>query len=258
MFLPGLVSITFRKLSPSEIVALSVRCGLRGIEWGGDVHVPHGDMERALEVRNLTHAAGLRTAAYGSYYRMGKNTDAFAGIVDTALALETGIIRVWAGTCGSAETTGEDRGRIVADGQRIAALAANAGLKIAVEWHGNTLTDTAESAGTLFREIAHPNFLCYWQPRGALSVEANLLELETARPYAVGWHVFHWEKDGARCPLGDGMDVWRAYFAAAPDLAGRYALLEFVQGDEPEQLMRDAAVLRKILAELSVEKTVAP
>lgn len=57
MLLPGLVSITFRKLSPGEIVELVATAGLVGIEWGGDVHVPHGDFARAAEVRKLTEGA---------------------------------------------------------------------------------------------------------------------------------------------------------------------------------------------------------
>ena len=43
----GLVSVTFRKLEPAEIVDLVKQAGLQGIEWGGDIHVPHGDIQRA-------------------------------------------------------------------------------------------------------------------------------------------------------------------------------------------------------------------
>ena len=50
----GLVSITFREKSPEEIVGLVVEAGLDGIEWGGDVHVPHGDLAKAREVRANT------------------------------------------------------------------------------------------------------------------------------------------------------------------------------------------------------------
>ena len=66
----GLVSITFRKKKPEEIVALAAKGGLEGIEWGGDVHVPHGDMAAAKNARLLTTGAGIEVAAYGSYYRV--------------------------------------------------------------------------------------------------------------------------------------------------------------------------------------------
>ena len=44
----GLVSITFRELNPLEIIRLVSKAGLDGIEWGGDVHVPHGDIKKNL------------------------------------------------------------------------------------------------------------------------------------------------------------------------------------------------------------------
>ena len=37
MLIPGLVSITFRPLSPREIVDLVAEAGLKAIEWGGVV-----------------------------------------------------------------------------------------------------------------------------------------------------------------------------------------------------------------------------
>ena len=46
----GLVSVTFRKLTPEKIIELVSEAGLNAIEWGGDVHVPHGDLKRAAEV----------------------------------------------------------------------------------------------------------------------------------------------------------------------------------------------------------------
>ena len=47
MLTGGLVSITFRDLEANEIIDLVKKSGLTAIEWGGDVHVPHGDFNRA-------------------------------------------------------------------------------------------------------------------------------------------------------------------------------------------------------------------
>ena len=68
---PGLVSITFRKLTPSQILDLCVGNGLREIEWGGDVHVPHGELKIASEVAEMSRSRGVAIAAYGSYYKLG-------------------------------------------------------------------------------------------------------------------------------------------------------------------------------------------
>ena len=65
---PGLVSVTFRQLTPEGIIQLCMQTGLQTVEWGGDVHVPPGDVSRAAAVGELTRAAGLSITAYGSYY----------------------------------------------------------------------------------------------------------------------------------------------------------------------------------------------
>lgn len=65
----GLVSVTFRNLAIKEIVKIVVEAGLDGIEWGGDIHVPHGDLQVAKQTMRMTEDAGLTVTAYGSYYR---------------------------------------------------------------------------------------------------------------------------------------------------------------------------------------------
>ncbi len=112
MLYPGLVSVTFRSLDCKKIVELVKKAGLSSIEWGGDVHVPQGDMKKAKEARKMTEEAGLVTAAYGSYYRVGcesiktgEKAD-FKKTLETALELNTPVIRVWAGDRGSAEADG--------------------------------------------------------------------------------------------------------------------------------------------------------
>jgi hypothetical protein len=120
--LPGLVSVTFRKLTPPQIVELVSLGRLVGVEWGGDVHVPHGDLARGEEVGRMTRDAGLAVAAYGSYFEVGESEAeglSFASVLETALALGAPLIRVWAGRSGPAQTDATTRQRIIADSQRI-------------------------------------------------------------------------------------------------------------------------------------------
>ena len=67
MIKSGLVSITFRQLNPQQIVDIAAGAGLSGIEWGGDVHVPHGDLECSRKTGQITQDAGLEVVAYGYY-----------------------------------------------------------------------------------------------------------------------------------------------------------------------------------------------
>lgn len=255
---PGLVSITFRQLAPAEIVAAAVQAGLEGIEWGGDVHVPPGEEALAREVGARTRDAGLQVAAYGSYYALGHElSDTFPFVLETVTALGAPLIRVWAGRLGSDQANAVYRAEAAEDGRRIAELAQAAGVKVVCEWHGNTLTDTASSATALVEAIDHPAFLTYWQPRKLRTPAECLADLEASPARVAGLHVFHWaEHTAERRPLSEGEEAWRKYLTRIPGKladpeADLFALLEFVRGDRPEQLLEDAATLRAWLTPAS-------
>jgi len=251
MLTPGLVSITFRRLVPREIIDLVVRAGQCAIEWGGDVHVPHGDLARAREVKQMTLDAGLQVASYGSYYHLGLQEPVpFETVLETAVFLGAPVIRVWAGKKGSAEADAEYRARVVRDGQRSADLAAQAGLEVALEFHRGTLTDTYTSARMLLEEIGRPKMTSYWQPPVGASVADCLEGIRALLPWLRHVHVFHWDSTAkVRFPLAADESVWRQYLQAI-SLSGRnhFVLLEFVKDDAPEQYLEDAATLNEWLA----------
>lgn len=254
MIYAGLVSVTFRQLSPAAIVALVRQAGLCGIEWGGDVHVPPGDWPRAREVGEITREAGLIVTAYGSYYRAAHsegNGLPFQAVLATALELGAPVIRVWAGTAGSATADEEMRWRVAADLRRVAGLAARAGVRVATEFHGGTLTDTNESTNQLLLEVDHPNLYTYWQPLTGMSDETCLQALAQLAPRLSHLHVFHWRTPQERFALADGAARWKRFLVAAHRAPGdRGAMLEFVPGDAPENFLRDAATLLTWLREI--------
>ncbi|MCC6416536.1 MAG: sugar phosphate isomerase/epimerase [Opitutaceae bacterium] len=253
MIYAGLVSVTFRKLPPERIVALVRQAGLRGIEWGGDIHVPHGELGRAREVGEITREAGLEVTAYGSYYRAARSEDEglpFQQVLATALELGAPVVRVWAGTVGSAMADEEARWRVAADLRRIAGLAAKAGVRVATEFHGGTLTDTNESTNQLLLEADHPNLFTYWQPLTGMTDEICLQALGQLAPRLSHLHVFHWRTPQERLALAEGAARWKKFLAAARRAPGdRGAMLEFVPDDEPENFLRDAATLLAWLRE---------
>src|SRR3954467_2439407 len=161
MLTSGLVSVTFRQLAPRAIVELAAAANLGGIEWGGDIHVPAGDLETARTVRQITADAGLQVLAYGSYFRFQPQV-AFEPVLETALALGAPLIRIWAGSQPSAATDAATRAMIVAESRRIAQLASQAGVIVAYEFHAGTLTDTTESALALLEAVEGMRTL--WQP----------------------------------------------------------------------------------------------
>jgi len=250
----GLVSITFRALAPGEIVSLVKTAGLEGIEWGGDIHVPHGDLQRAGEVSKMTSEAGLRVASYGSYYRVGHEEPVpFEAVLETALALEAPTVRVWAGKRGSAVADAAYREQVAQDSRRIAALAAQAGVTVAYEFHGNTLTDTSASAQALLGQVAHDNLKTYWQPEVGASVEDGLAGMEMILPWLENVHVFHWGGTVAeRLLLVQGEEAWGRYLdRIAATGREHWAMIEFVREDSPQVFLEDAQALKIFLARVS-------
>jgi len=254
MIRSGLVSITFRQLSAEEIILLVARAGLEGIEWGGDVHVPPGNLARAREVRRRTADAGLALPSYGSYYRVGLAEPApFDAVLDTAVALGAPVVRVWAGEKGSAEADGEYRRQVVEDSRRISDRAAEAGVTVAYEFHGNTLTDTNASAARLLEEVARDNIRCYWQPAKGMTAEERLAGLQAILDRLCHLHVFAWgEESNQRMPLSAGREHWMTYLRAVASASRRehFALLEFVRNDDPAAFLEDAPALKAWLAAL--------
>ena len=251
MIKSGLVSITFRQLTPEEIVALVAQAGLDGIEWGGDIHVPHGDTKRAAEVRKMTADAGLTVAAYGSYYKVGHEADpvSFEAVVASAVELGAPTIRVWAGTKGSADADDEYRSLVVQDSQRIADLAGKEGITVSYEFHPNTLTDTNESAVKLIEEVSNDNLRTYWQPASKWEIEHCLEGLQAISPWLTNVHAYYWDKEtGDHMTLAEGKDAWGHYLPTVAALDGEhYVMLEFVKDNSPEVFLADAATLKSWL-----------
>jgi len=253
MWTPGLLSITFRQLSADDIVAFAAEQGLGCMEWGGDVHVPHGDTAEARRVAKLTTDAGLTVAAYGSYYRCGvepgDKQPTLEATLDSCEALGAGDLRVWPGNVGSFGATGADRQRIADDLRRVAEGAGKRGIRVLLEFHGGTLTDTSDSAIQLLNETANNNVKLYWQPPNELSPAGRLSSLRTVLDQVVHAHVFYWTRSNdperERRPLTEGEADWTAYFdVLASQPVDRCVMLEFVRDDSLEQAAADAQTLK--------------
>jgi sugar phosphate isomerase/epimerase len=261
MIKTGMCSVSFRKLTLEQIVELVKKAGLDAIEWGGDVHVPHGDLKTAHRALQLTCDAGLEISSYGSYVSPldadGKPED-FAPVLESALALETKTVRVWAGRVPSAQADQSYRCAMADSARQMAESAQAHQIRLAFEFHCGSLTDTNESAQQLLREVNHPNCYMYWQPSYEdPQPDYRLAGLQALRERVLNLHVYHWNVDpsiedlGAsidRRPLADGAEEWTRYLSVplAEELP-HYALMEFVRDDRPEQLVEDAAVLRRLV-----------
>ncbi len=241
----GLISVTFRSLGRSKITELAKEAELDSVIWGGDIHVPHGDHAAAKEANSICAAVGIDTDVYGSYYRLAD--DGYAPVYDTALALGSKVVRIWAGPKGSAETSEDERVIITKRLARAADEAKSRGLTLAFEYHGGTLTDNIDSALRLLREADRDNIRLHWQPNQYRDLEFNVQALELAAPYVDAVHVFAW-KGNDKFPLSTQEYEWRTYFDILAKRGDcKLAALEFVPVECRDDLMRDAETLKNIL-----------
>jgi len=251
MLRTGMLSITFRQLQPEEIIGLTVQAGLEAIEWGGDIHVPHGDVSAAKRVKQLMDEAGLVVASYGSYYKAGVNDPdgpAFEEVLSSAVALGAPAIRIWAGDKGSMESSPEWRDQVTSDLIRVANQAEQHNIRIHLEFHGHTLTDTLDSTIELLEAASHANVRTNWQPLPHLSYEQQLESLDGVLPFLADVHVYYWQ-GVVRFPLSDGSVSWAAFLdrIRSSAVSDCFAMLEFVRDDDPGQFLEDARVLRRLL-----------
>ena len=222
------------------------------------MHVPHGNVPAAERAAKLTADHGLAVAAYGSYHRANGDAPDPAAVLDSASALGAPLVRIWAGTVDADGATNDHIARTAERLNDLCVQARGRRIRVAAEWHGGTLTATAEG-GRQLAELC-PDLLFYWQPSNGRSRETRLDEFAVARPRLAHVHAFWWlEKPEGRDrrPLADGAEDWRIFLKEAADaplpdgVRQRFAMLEFVRGDSPTQLRDDAVTLRQLLSEIS-------
>lgn len=248
--LPGLCSVTFRRLSAAAVIDLAARCGLTGIEWGADVHVPPADLRGAVEVARRSADAGLTVLSYGSYLFAGQSPDGEGEPVwDTAVALGAPNVRIWCSHGTGPYASAGDRRRICDQLARWADRAAGYGLSLSLEFHPATLTETSASARRVLADVAAPNLYTYWQPAPGAASDHSLAELAVVVPDLSHLHVFWWQTPEDRRALLAGNALWPAALAHVAGTPRRWsgptsAMLEFVRDDDPANLADDAATLR--------------
>ena len=244
MYRLGLVSISFRKHSPQEIVLAAKEAGLECIEWGSDVHAPYNDAAKLNEIVALQNKHGIHCSSYGTYFRLGVTpTEELEQYIAAAKTLGTDILRLWCGDKGSAKYFKWQKKRLFDKCRKAAEIAERHGVTLCMECHNHTFTDEIEAALELIQAVDSPFFKMYWQPNQFKTVEYNMNYAEVISDYTRHIHVFNWSGD-ERYPLEESFDLWRKYLEKFN--GERALLLEFMPDDDINSLCREAETLRKI------------
>jgi sugar phosphate isomerase/epimerase len=264
-FQKGLVSISFRKLSPEEIIRALEPLPVDGIEWGGDIHVPHGNTGVAERIGQATRMAGLEPFCYGSYYNFKEVNPEGEGpsveieaVLDTANALGSERIRLWAGEMDFEDASQSYRQAVADRAREIGEMAERRGLAIDLEFHGKTLNNSPANSLKLLAEIDHANVHTLWQPALGISFAERLEGLQMLLPRVSNVHCFHWGPGGIhdRRPLAEGEDDWRAYLEVlAPSGNPRWVSLEYVKDDSLESLTRDSQSLAQLTGQMPIDES---
>ena len=241
----GLVSVSFRKHTPEEIIKAVKEAGLSCIEWGSDIHAPCRDTERLLDIVRLQTEYGIECSSYGTYFRLGHTPiEELPRYISAAKMLGTNILRLWCGTKSGANMTAEERENLFAVCRQAAAMAEEQGVILCMECHHGTFTERPEDTVALMEAVNSPHFRMYWQPFQWLDSDGSLKTAQTVSPYAEHIHVFNW-KGSQKLSLAEAVDTWRVYLSVLPP--PRALLLEFMPDDNIETLPVEAEALKTIV-----------
>ncbi len=241
----GVVSISFRDRTPSEIIKAAYDAGLDCIEWGSDVHAPCNDTRRLDEIARLQKEYGIVCSSYGTYFRLGETpVEELVRYIAAAKRLGTTILRLWCGKTSGDDLTDGQKARLFEECRQAARIAENEGVTLCLECHKDTYTQELSDALALMREVDSPSFRMYWQPFQWQSAEQNLAYAEGIADLCEHIHVFQW-KDTQRFSLYEGIEEWREYLGKLS--TPRTLLLEHMPDDSITSLEREANALRSII-----------
>lgn len=241
----GLVSVSFRNHTPDEIVRAVKNAGLSAIEWGGDIHVPHGNLERAKEIKALCDETEIAMPEYGSYYFLAQsNPELFNDIVQTAQILGSPLIRIWGGKKSSDTLTCAEYDALVSDAQRICDITPETTL--CLECHGSSITDEYHMALQFLQDVHRKNLKMFWQPNQFRCFSYNMDALSALLPYICSVHVFSWQRE-KHFPLVDGKNEWKEYLRILKTKDDIHYMLEFMHDGRIESLKETAEELKEWL-----------
>lgn len=250
----GLCTIAFRDQSFEQVLDLAVSAGFDGVEpWGKPPHIPDPfDADVVRGTADAVRSRGLEVAQYGSY--ANPTEDDFEQQMVDALAIakiyQTGKIRVWVGSCGSAEATDDQWASAIEGFTTFCDRAADANLELVVEMHNNRLSDTVEGCLRLVEGVQRDNFRMNFQPMFTDTPETILNAAQEIAPFVSTVHAQNYVETGknTRSLVSEGIvdfDTVIGIFRAVG--FDGYLEVEFVKEDDPEKALKaDAEYLRKL------------
>lgn len=250
----GLCTIAFRDHPFEQVLDLAVSAGFDGVEpWGKPDHTPDPlDIDVVREASDAVRSRGLEVSQYGSY--ANPTEDDFEQQMADALAIahiyQTGKIRVWVGSCGSADATDDQWSAAIGGFITFCDRAADENIELVVEMHNGRLSDTVEGCLRLIEGVERDNFRMNFQPMYTDTRETILDAAQRIAPFVSTVHAQNYVETGknTRSLISEGIVDFGTVIGIfrAVEFDG-YLEVEFVKEDNPEEALKaDAAYLRKL------------
>ena len=250
----ALCTIAFREKSFESVLDLAVDAGCDGVEpWGKPDHLPDPYVhEIALARGEAVRSRGLVVSQFGSY--ANPVSPRFEAEMDEALmaaeAFSTDQVRVWAGTCGSSDAAESVWRQAIEGFGRFCERASDVGVTLAVEMHGDRLTDTVDGCLRLIEGVGHDNFRMNYQPLSSETPEEAVENARRIAPHVVTVHAQNYVQVGhnTRSLIGEGMIDYATIIQTIKQAGfDGFLEIEFVREENPKDaLMADAAFLRSL------------
>ena len=247
----GLCSVSFRNLSPIEIIDICKSANLNFIEWGSDVHAPYNDMEKLENIARLQKENSITCSSYGTYFRLGVTPlGELEKYIIASKILGTNILRIWCyDKCGN-DMTDKEKQDLLCVSIKASEIAKQNGVILCLECHKNSFTENLNDALWLIKSVNSPNFKSYFQPFQWKTEIDNLNYAKAISPYVENIHVFNWKQTDTfnKYSLSLAVGEWVKYLKNFTP--PKTLLLEFMPNDKIEDLIVETNALKQIVESL--------
>ena len=183
----GLCSVTFRKKTAEDVVALSKKAGISFIEWGGDIHVK--TLDDAKKVKALCDETDIKISSYGSYFNSAVYDEGkWRDTCEITKEMGAGSIRIWLGKKNSQVTSGKEYNLLLENTKKMCDIATEYGLMVCPECHDNTFNNNTNAILRFIKELQRDNFKTYFQSR-YFRMEYDLDRIDRTYPYIKDVHI---------------------------------------------------------------------
>jgi sugar phosphate isomerase/epimerase len=255
----GLCTIAFQERPLLEVLDLAASVGCDGVEpWGKPDHLPLTSTDDFVrEVKARLDSLKIEACSYGSYLRLGDGQDPaekdrdMDRVIQITRLLGANIARIWAGKADSELLTGEDWTLMVNDGKRFCSKAEAAGVLLALEMHGKSVTNQSSAMVDLIRRVGSPALKANYQ---ILNKSEDPYErARVAAAYVVMVHAQNVKAGDEQPLISEGeVDFNNIYHILKQSGFAGYFEMEFVKGktyeEKVESLKKDCAYLKTIRA----------